>query len=175
MGSIDFPLNEADLEKYFEKPAQRPRRSISHLDLKAVFTDEPRLVSRAPSEEIAAQMLDELRAPEPSSEELMALVFEEMQEIDFAGPTIEEGLKYALELAVKRLPSEAGWLLLVDLNQRDLYFATAIGPKAEEVIHYRLPFGKGIAGFCTVNGVSLALSDVERDPRVRHLREAGAA
>ena len=165
LGSIDYPLNEADLEKYFEKPPERARRSISHLNLQAVMMDSPRLVSREPSEEIASQILEELRTPDASDDDLMAVVYEEMQEIDFAGSTIDEGLEFALELAVKRLPSEAGWMMLVDLNERDLYFAAATGPKAEEVMSYRLPFGKGIAGFCTVNGVSLALADVERDPR----------
>jgi GAF domain-containing protein len=78
-------------------------------------------------------------------------------------------LRKWLELAVKRIPSEAGWLLLADLNRRDLYVATATGPKAEEVIKYRLPMGRGIAGFCAVNGMSLVLSDVEQDRRFQLL------
>lgn len=165
-GGADYPLDEADLEKYFRGPQDRPQRTISHLDLDSMIQDPPKVMARTPSEEIPTQLRAQLQEAERESEELFAQVFEEMADIDLvAGDQVEEGLSFALELAVKRVPSEAGWLLLADMNRRDLYFATATGPRAEEVIDYRLPMGKGIAGFCAVNGVSLALSDVERDPR----------
>lgn len=164
---LNYPLNEADLEKYFdpEPTAKRPQRTISHLDLDAIRAEDPRVVSREPSSELSTSLRAQLKEAEKASEELFASVFEEMSEIDFVAETVEEALQYSLELAVKRIPSEAGWLLLADMNRRDLYFATATGPKAEQVINYRLPMGKGIAGFCAVNGVSLSLSDVENDPR----------
>ncbi len=165
----DFPLNEAELEKYFEPGAAV--RAISHLDLQAVETETPQELGRYNTDEVQqlpeidlAESVSKARPP-PDREELMATVFEEMAEIDFVGETVEEALTYALELAVKRIPSEAGWLLLADMNRRDLYFATATGPRAEAVIEYRLPMGKGLAGFCAVNGVSLSLSDVDNDPR----------
>lgn len=166
----DYPLNEADLEKYFEAPGTGPLRAISHLDLQAVATDETLELGRVTTGEVEqypeAGPVRSGSEPEPeSNEELFTHVFEEMAEIDFVGDTVEEALTYALELAVRRIPSEAGWLLLADMNRRDLYFATATGPRAEDVIDYRLPMGKGLAGFCAVNGVSLALSDVENDPR----------
>ena len=166
LDELDYPLQEADLEKYFDtsRPV-RARREISHLDIGSVLQGDPRVMARTPSERFPAQLGAQLRATELASEELFAQVFEEMAEIEFAGDTLEAGLQFALELAVKRIPSEAGWLLLADMNRRDLYFATATGPKAERVIDYRLPMGKGIAGFCAVNGVSLSLSDVEKDPR----------
>lgn len=166
MDAIDYSLDEADLEKYFRDPDAPPTRQISHLDIDSMVRDDPRVMARTPSEEIPTELRARLRDAERESEELFAQVFEEMAEIDMvAGDEVEEGLSFALELAVKRIPSEAGWLLLADMNRRDLYFATATGPRAEEVIDYRLPMGKGIAGFCAVNGVSMALSDVERDPR----------
>jgi len=165
MEQLDYPLNEADLEKYFDEPTTTPGRSISHLDLNQVDKDQLRVVGRDSGRIPGANIKERLKATERAHEELFAQVFEEMAEIDFVGDTVEEALTYSLELAVKRIPSEAGWLLLADMNRRDLYFATATGPKAEEVINYRLPMGKGLAGFCAVNGVSLSLSDVENDPR----------
>lgn len=162
---IDYPLREADLEKYFDAPTG-PAGGISHLDLAAVVQDEATVVGREPTADQPIRDFErEVSKTRESKEELFARVFEEMAEIDFVGETVEDALSYALELAVQRIPSEAGWLLLADLNRRDLYFATATGPKAEEVIDYRLPMGKGLAGFCAVNGVSLSLRDVENDPR----------
>ena len=102
---------------------------------------------------------------EESTDELMAKVFEDMAELAFVATTVEDGLEFALQKAMDALPSEAGWLLLVDKSRKDLYFAAARGSKAAEVTEYRLPMGKGIAGFCAVNGVSLTLSDVDQDPR----------
>ena len=168
LDDLDYPLNEAELEKYFDEPKKdRPKRSISHLDLQSMIQDGPRVLKRSATAQVpaAASIRAELRQAESDNEELFARVFEEMGEIDFVSDTIEGALSFALELAVSRIPSEAGWLLLSDLNRRDLYFATATGPKAEQVIEYRLPMGKGIAGFCAVNGVSLSLSDVDNDPR----------
>ncbi len=158
------PFDEAGMERV--QTVSRPKRQISHLDLDGMVRDDPRIMARIPTEELPSYIRTKLREAERESEELFAEVFEEMAEINLvAGDELEEGLSFALELAVRRIPSEAGWLLLADMNRRDLYFATAMGPRAEEVIEYRLPMGKGIAGFCAVNGVSLALSDVERDPR----------
>lgn len=168
LDDLDYPLNEAELEKYFDEPKKaRPNRSISHLDLQSMIQDGPRVLKRSATAQASAAsaIRAELRQAESEAEELFARVFEQMGEIDFVSDTIEGALSFALELAVSRIPSEAGWLLLADLNRHDLYFATAIGPKAEQVIDYRLPMGKGIAGFCAVNGVSLSLSDVDNDPR----------
>lgn len=199
---LDYPLSEADLEKYFE--SSPPKRAISHLDLN--FDTPPvasRVVARSAISPVALAELSldptagldtgndpevdvEVEAepePEPAPlaaklvaappsgraertpEELLAQVFEEMADFSVAATTIEEALEFALQKAVALLPSEAGWLLLADRSRKDLYFAAAIGAKAAEVIEYRLPMGKGIAGFCAVNGVSLTLSDVDQDPR----------
>ena len=144
---------------------KRPKRSISHLDLEAFHEGDTRIVSREPSREIPNTLQADLQATQREAAELFAEVFEALADIDLEFAAVEEVLQNLLELAVCRIPSEAGWLLLADMNRRDLYFATATGPKAAEVINYRLPMGRGIAGFCAVNGVSLALADVEQDPR----------
>ena len=40
-------------------------------------------------------------------------------------------------------------------------------PKAKELVAAKLvvPAGEGIAGFCATEGVSVAISDVQKDPR----------
>ncbi len=172
LASLEFPLHEADLERATTPApsAGGPKRTISHLDLNALHKAQvkrPREVGREPSRELAPDLRASLKAVEPPTDDILAGVFEMMQDIDFAGDTVESSLRFAVDVALKFVPSEAAWLLLSDLNRSDLYFAVTVGPKAEEVKQYRLPLGKGIAGFCVVHGVSLSLSDVERDPRFK--------
>jgi putative methionine-R-sulfoxide reductase with GAF domain len=91
-------------------------------------------------------------------------VFELTQEVD-GKSNKEEALYYMLDLAMDRVQTDSGSILLADINQYDLYFGAARGPKAEEVKSFRIKMGQGIAGFCADSGVGLAVSDVARDPR----------
>ena len=52
-----------------------------------------------------------------------------------------------------------------DISDDDLQFVAATGPKASEVMKFRVPMGQGIVGFAAQEGVSLAVSDVEKDDR----------
>lgn len=81
--------------------------------------------------------------------------------------TIEEAMEFVLELAMEKVPCESASVLRADLATGDLTFITARGPKAKEIMKAKLeiPAGSGIAGFCSAEGVSLAISDVEKDPR----------
>ena len=65
-----------------------------------------------------------------------------------------------------KVPCDAGSVLEADA-QGDLRFSAARGPKAAELMEASLvvPSGSGIAGFCAHEGVSVALSDVQKDPR----------
>ena len=144
-----------------ERPSS-PRRTISHLDLAGIRREHPRLFE---AESPPASSLERTTSVPPGDDSLLTSVFEELGDLSVASPSIEGTLQFALELVMDKIPSMAGWILLADNSRRDLYVAMASGPKAEQVIQYRLPFGLGIAGFCAVNGVSLSLSDVERDPR----------
>ena len=172
--TADYPLSETDLEKYFEP--RQVSRTVSSLDLAAPPRSNSWVVSRTPTnklDDIAVQV----EASIEDDSDLLVRVFEEFGEIEHQGSAVDDVLEFALGRAVELVPSDAGWLLLADLGRRDLYFAAAVGAKAREVIDYRLPFGKGIAGFCATNGVSLTLSDVDQDPRFQSAisRQVGLA
>jgi len=99
-------------------------------------------------------------------ESLLSEVFERVQEVfGIVDPT--EALYFLLDLALEKIPSDAGSVLEADEATGDLRFSAARGPKAAELLEANLivPSGSGIAGFCAHEGVSVALSDVQKDPR----------
>jgi diguanylate cyclase (GGDEF)-like protein len=55
-------------------------------------------------------------------------------------------------------------LLMVDEAHDELYFAIAVGDKAEELKNVRLKMGEGIAGWVAKNGESRVVPDVRNDP-----------
>jgi hypothetical protein len=79
----------------------------------------------------------------------------------------QEALYFLLDLAMEKVPSDAGTVYVADLNRRDLRFAAVRGPKAAELLalNLRVPMGKGFVGFCAQEGVAVAISDAQRDRR----------
>ena len=55
-------------------------------------------------------------------------------------------------------------LLMVDEKQDDLYFAIAVGDKAEALKNVRLKMGEGIAGWVAKHGDARVVPDVRNDP-----------
>jgi hypothetical protein len=100
------------------------------------------------------------------TEDLLAEVFLRVVELDKV-PTVEEAAKWVLDLALEKIPCEAGAVFRADGATGDLSFLYAFGPKADELMRSKIiiPAGTGIAGFCAAEGVSVAVSDVEKDPR----------
>jgi len=98
-------------------------------------------------------------------ESMLSEVFERVQEM-YTRPDATQALYFLLDLAMQKVPVDAGSVLEAD-PQGDLHFAAARGPKAAELLEANLivPSGTGIAGFCTHEGVTVALSDVQKDPR----------
>ena len=66
---------------------------------------------------------------------------------------------------MRSVAADSGAVFISDINRSDLFFAAARGPKARDVMKFRVPMGQGIVGFCAQEGVALAVSDVQRDPR----------
>ena len=79
----------------------------------------------------------------------------------------QPALYLLLDLALEKIRAESGSVLISDAGTGELTFAAARGPKAAELLqaHLVVSPGVGIAGFSAAEGVSLALSDVQRDPR----------
>lgn len=157
-------MSDAPVENW--RSPSSPRRTISHLHLSRIGRD-----FNAPNR--SAGHVEEDKPPladastDSDDQDLLTELFEGLADVSDASESIEETLQHGLELLMDKIPSMAGWLLLFDINRHDLYVAMASGPKAEQVIRYRLPLGRGIAGFCAANGVSLTLGNVERDSRFK--------
>ena len=100
------------------------------------------------------------------TEDILADIF--LRVVDLSSKKeIEEAMEFVLDLVMEKVPCEAGSVLRADGATGDLSFVAARGPKAKEVIRANIvvPAGTGIAGFCAAEGVSVAVSDVEKDPR----------
>jgi putative methionine-R-sulfoxide reductase with GAF domain len=99
-----------------------------------------------------------------STADFLEEVFELTQDVN-QKKTQEEALYFMLDLAIDRVQVDSGSVFLADINQHDLFFGAARGPKAGEVMKFRIKMGQGIVGFCAEEGVGLAVSDVTKDPR----------
>jgi hypothetical protein len=101
-----------------------------------------------------------------TAEEVLADVFMRITVLQDKRET-QDAMQYVLDLAMEKVPCEAGSVLRADLASGDLSFITATGPKASELLRSKIviPAGTGIAGFCSFEGVSVAVSDVQKDPR----------
>ncbi|MBI3183350.1 MAG: GAF domain-containing protein [Myxococcales bacterium] len=99
-------------------------------------------------------------------EDVLAEVFDRVQEI-YSKHGEEQAMYFLLDLALEKIAADSGSVYRADAASGDLSFVAVRGPKADELLKARLvvPAGTGIVGFCAAAGVSLAVSDVERDPR----------
>lgn len=101
-----------------------------------------------------------------NAEEMLADIFLRVVELDRL-QSVEEAMEFILDLALEKVPCESGSVFRADGTSGDLSFMAARGPKARELMASGIviPAGTGIAGFCAVEGVSVAVNDVEKDPR----------
>lgn len=105
------------------------------------------------------------KAADPRSvEDILGDLFGKTQEI-YNHKKAAAAAEFILGLAMESVPAESGSVLIADINDNELYFAAATGPKAAEVKQFRVPIGQGIAGFCATEGVALAVSDADQDER----------
>ncbi|MBI3398259.1 MAG: GAF domain-containing protein [Deltaproteobacteria bacterium] len=77
----------------------------------------------------------------------------------------------AMEAITRLMNAEAGSLLLVDDEEKELYFEVALGEKGDKVKEIRLKIGEGIAGWVAEHGESLLIPDVRKDPRFYRLAD----
>ena len=74
-------------------------------------------------------------------------------------------LECIVETASELLDAQASSLFLVDEEREEVVFVVALGSKAEEVKQFRVPIGRGIAGYVAASGQAIAISDAAKDPR----------
>jgi len=72
-----------------------------------------------------------------------------------------------LDIAMQKVPADAGTFYLADINGNELVFEAVRGPKADAIKKSRLtvPVGQGVVGFCAQEGVCLVISDMQHDQR----------
>jgi putative methionine-R-sulfoxide reductase with GAF domain len=102
--------------------------------------------------------------PSRPIEDIIADLFDKTQEM-YGLPNLAAVANFILDLAMQLVPADSGAVFVSDINKSDLFFAAARGPKAKEVLKFRVPMGQGIVGFSAQEGVSVAVSDVHKDPR----------
>ncbi len=114
------------------------------------------------------------KAPAPSpgptgraaAEEVLATLFDRLTELERHRDR-RGGLTFLLDLAIETVRCDAGSVFTAQLAGRDLDFAVARGPRADQIsrLGLKVPIGSGIVGFCARENVCLAVSDAQRDPR----------
>jgi GAF domain-containing protein len=70
-----------------------------------------------------------------------------------------------VETAANVMRATAASLFLLDEERNELIFQVALGEKADSVKHFRVPVGKGIAGYVALTGQPIAVADAIQDPR----------
>ena len=149
------------------RPVQRPKSGFVRRPSGVArdVTEVPREQARPPTGRIGREKPVPAQS-QAQTDEVLVELFERVQELErFTSP--EEALDFVLDLAMDKIAAESGSIFLADLSTNDLTLATARGPKSQELLRLnpRIPMGVGIVGFCSQEGVSLAISDVHRDPR----------
>jgi hypothetical protein len=140
-----------------------PPRVTTSMDMRATQIVE----LERPSQPISGQIGRVAAKPKTKSpDDLLSEVFDSVQELHKKGSS-DKVFHFLLDLALEKIPAEAGTVFTAHARSGNLTFAAVRGPKAQQLIDAKMviPAGTGIAGFCALEGVSVALSEVEKDPR----------
>lgn len=127
----------------------------------------PRTISRVMSTPQPTDPNLQVARPALALDEILAELFDRMQELYSAHPDRDHIVNALLDLALEKIPADAGTFYLADISRHDLRFAAVRGPRRAAIAaaDLRVPIGHGIAGFCAQQGVALAIGDAQRDPR----------
>ncbi len=120
-------------------------------------------ISPEPTPEPEPKPFEPAESKTPEEELSAAELFEEIMDIyDYEE---SDALAFAMDLAMKYIPSESGSIALADRDNSTLTFEVTRGPKAEEVQGLTIHFGQGLLGFSAKNGSLIAVNEVAHDPR----------
>jgi len=140
-----------------------PPAAPPHFDTDVRKVEEIAAPSVTPNQRIGRSVTKRTQA---EIEEILTDLFERSQEIA-ASKSVEAAMTLVLKLAMEKVPSESGSVYRADISARTLSFSAALGPKAADLLKMgiKLPVGVGLAGVAVQEGVGIAISDVDRDPR----------
>lgn len=80
-----------------------------------------------------------------------------------AAETSKEACRLALEAALRKVPAEAGAVILEERGY--LRFITVHGPASRKLTGVRLPLGTGVAGYAMEKRKTVVLANAHDDPR----------
>jgi len=147
------------------RPSPRPKTRSSVNLLQPAAVVELESSTRAAAGQIGRTVnTKEYRREE--IDDALSDIFERVQGV-YEQTGDQPALYLLLDLALEKIRAESGSVLISNAGTGELTFAAARGPKSAELLQAQLVVspGVGIAGFSAAEGVSLALSDVQRDPR----------
>ena len=101
---------------------------------------------------------------DPFNDPILALL-ENISNIVGATLDVNKLLFLILDAAVPVINAEASSLLLVSSDRKKLYFEAATGPNCDDVLHFEVDMGAGIAGWVAERGQPLLVADVHKDKR----------
>ena len=81
-----------------------------------------------------------------------------------SGRDLQSILEFIMQECMRIMKAEAASLMLM-ANKNELEFRVALGPKGKDVKPFRLPLGKGIAGWVAQEGKPLLIPDAYKDER----------
>lgn len=144
-------------------PAQPPPPAATGQSDTAIRTVEQ---LEAPSRPVLVEIGRKKIRSKKEIEDILADLFEEVQGI-FDQPNAKKAFGFTLDLAMKHVPSESGSAYRADISAHVLQFAAVRGPKADELMRMnpKVPVGSGLVGVSVQEGVSIAISDADKDPR----------
>ena len=164
-------------EKKAAPPPEPPKKKEEPKVVAAKKKEEPKKPAPRPeSEARAVEQVNKSVAPVTGPigrskkvieiEEVLSELFERTQEVYNIGRDRDRGMEFLMDLAMEKIPADAGSVFIADLDGPDLQLSAVRGPKAAELkkMNLKIPVGLGIVGFCAQEAVSLAISDTQRDP-----------
>lgn len=149
------------------KPATLPEQPAAQSVTSERFKTAPQPITRTEAKPAASDPTFAPAADKVDVDEVIADIFERTMELYTERLNPDRIVNDLLDLALEKIPADAGSFYVADISSHDLQFAAVRGPKATEIMAsgIRVPIGEGLVGFCALDGLSLVIGDAQRDPR----------
>ncbi len=154
-------------------PAARPAKSAAPPPQRAAqFKTGPvpsqRVESVATANDPQLRPSGPVSAPAFDPTDMIADIFDATQELLMDSvPDPQKVAQKLLDLALEKVPADAGTFYLADVNGHELRFSAVRGPKADAIKKsgFTVPVGQGIVGFCAQEGCCVVIRDMQHDSR----------
>lgn len=112
-------------------------------------------------------LIEDLKTYSQGMERLLSElgVIHEISHAFGAGHNLQTLLEFIMEKCMQLMNAEAASLMLLTAGEDELEFKVALGPKGKHVKPFRLPIGKGIAGWVAATREPVLIADAYADPR----------